>query len=154
MAFPRPVDIYWLYQYKSIHLSRCMEWPKTFNEMSGHYKNTITWLQPRGSFNVITKYCRYHFQKSYQPICMMMMGGIFNFGQGCFQLSWSIEITVANPLTKIGLIKVKYKEKQHSLATGHYLRIVSSYKQCGVNCELCTSQSECEMKWALKCCVF
>ncbi len=34
-------DIYWLYQYKSIYLLWCMEWPKTFNEVSGHYKNTI-----------------------------------------------------------------------------------------------------------------
>ena len=41
MACNRPVEFYWLYECKAIYLLRCMEWPKTFNEVSGHYKNNI-----------------------------------------------------------------------------------------------------------------
>ena len=41
MACHRPVDFYWLYECKAIYLLRCMEWSKTFNEVSGHYKNSI-----------------------------------------------------------------------------------------------------------------
>ncbi len=40
------MDFYWLYECRAIYLLWCMEWSKTFNEVSGHYKNSIitTWF--------------------------------------------------------------------------------------------------------------
>ncbi len=44
MACHRPIDLYWLYECRAIYLLRFMEWSKTFNEVSGHYKNSIVLL--------------------------------------------------------------------------------------------------------------
>ncbi len=41
---PNPASWYLLPVLMQIHLLRCMEWPKTFNEMSVHLKKKLLWM--------------------------------------------------------------------------------------------------------------